>query len=228
MVLWYVVCCLCLFRPPCSRTRHVELLAPVSDPERWQEVFRDKLVSADEAVRRVKSGDLVRFVMGPVPVTLVNALARRRDELHGVRVHQGAARYAAAVGERPSRGGKSTCSSSPTSSPHSSGPAIAARRADFAITDYGIGSKVQEAGRHDGWAADVFMALVSEPDADGYVSFGYSLWHSKALLRAAKLRIAEVGRNVLRTRGDNCVDLSAFDLIVEQVDPHQPRARRPS
>ena len=102
---------------PCSPARHVELLAPVSNRVRWQERFRDKLVSADEAVRRVKSGDLVRFVMGPVPVTLVNALARRRDELHGVRVHQGAARHAAAVGDAPSPAGKSTCSSSPTSSP---------------------------------------------------------------------------------------------------------------
>jgi 4-hydroxybutyrate CoA-transferase len=199
----------------------VELLAPVSDPARWQEQFRSRLCSADDAVRRVKSGDLVRFVMGPVPVTLVNALARRRDELHGVRVHQGAARYAL-----PWASGESGWEehlqfvtdfiSAPLR------PGIEARRGDFAITDYGIGSKVQEAGRQDGWSADVFMALVSEPDADGFVSFGYSLWHSKALLRAATLSIAEVGRNVLRTRGENRVHLSEFNLVVEQVDPHQP------
>jgi len=199
----------------------VELLAPVSNPVRWQEQFRDKLVSADEAARRVKSGDLVRFVMGPVPVTLVNALARRRDELHGVRVHQGSARHALPW-----------ASTEPGWEEHLQfvtdfisamvRPAVAARRGDFAITDYSVGAKVQEAGRHNNWAADVFMALVSAPDSAGQVSFGYSLWHSRALLRAAKLRIAEVGCNVLRTRGDNCVDLSAFDLIVEQVDPHQP------
>ena len=46
----------------------------MSAPVKWQKAFRDKLVSADEAMRRVKSGDLVRFVMGPVPVTLVKAL----------------------------------------------------------------------------------------------------------------------------------------------------------
>ena len=184
-------------------------------------MFRDRLVSADDAVRRVKSGDLVRFVMGPVPVTLVNALARRRAELHGVRVHQGAARYALPwAGTEPGWEEHLQFVSDFVSVPIR--PGIAARRADFAITDYGIGSKVLEAGRRDGWSADVFMALVSEPDADGHVSFGYSLWHSKALMRAAKLRIAEVGRNILRTRGDNHVDLSAFDLIVEQVDPHQP------
>lgn len=159
--------------------------------------------------------------MGPTPVTLVNALARRRDELDGVRVHQGAARYPlpwarGEAGWEEHLQFVTDFISAPIR------PGIASLRGDFAITDYGIGTKVLEAGRLDGWSADVFMALVSEPDADGRVSFGYSLWHSKSLLRAAKLRIAEVGRNILRTRGENHVDLSAFDLIVEQVDAHQP------
>jgi len=199
----------------------VELLAPVADPRSWQQRFGDRLVSADEAVARVKSGDLVRFVMGPVPVTLVEALARRRDELQGVRVHQGAARYSLPwASEEPGWEEHLQFVTDFISAPIR--PAIAARRGDFAITDYGIGSKVQEAGRRNGWSADVFMALVSEPDAEGCVSFGYSLWHSKMLMRAATLRIAEVGRNVLRTRGENRVLLSEFDLVVEQVDAHQP------
>jgi len=207
--------------PPCSCPRHVELLPPVSDSAGWREIYRDKLVSADEAVRRVKSGDLVRFVMGPVPVTLVNALARRRDQLRGVRVHQGAARYPlpwarGEVGWEEHLQFVTDFISAPIR------PALEARRGDFAVTDYGIGTKVLEAGRQDGWSADVFMALVSAPDAAGGVSFGYSLWHSKALMRAARLRIAEVGQNVLRTCGENVASLSEFDLIVEQVDPHQP------
>lgn len=182
-----------------------------------QEQFATKLVSADDAVARIKSGDLVRLQMGPVPVTLVSALARRRDELRGVRVLQGATRHPLPW-----------ATTEPGWEDHIQfvsdfisvlvRPSIQSRRGDFAVTDYGIGSKVQAGGRQNGWAADVFMALVSEPDADGFVSFGYSLWHSKGLLRAAKLRIAEVGRNVLRTRGENLVHLSEFDLLVEQVE----------
>jgi 4-hydroxybutyrate CoA-transferase len=60
------------------------------------------------------------------------------------------------------------------------------------------------------------MALVSEPDADGFVTFGYSVWHSKALLRQARLGIAEVGKNIVRPCGDTRVHLSEFDLVVEQ------------
>ena len=59
----------------------------------WQDTFSSQLVTADAAVQRVKSGDLVRLAMGPVPVTLVTALARRRDELRDVRVLQGATRH---------------------------------------------------------------------------------------------------------------------------------------
>lgn len=187
----------------------------------WRERFRDKLVSADAAVGRVQSGHLVRLVMGPVPVTLINALARRRDELRDVRVHQGATRHPLpwATAE-PGWDERIQFITDFTSV--FVRPAVTARRADFAVTDYGIASKVLTGGRQDGLSADVFMALVSEPDEQGCVSFGYSLWHSKTLMRAAKLRIAEVGRDVLRTCGENRVHLSEFDLLVEQIDPHVP------
>src|SRR5207247_667329 len=84
-------------------------------------------------------------------------------------------------------------------------PCLDARRGDFAVTDYAIGSRVEEAGRHRGWAADVFMAEVSQPDDEGRVGFGYGPWHAKALLAAAKLSIAEVGQGVFRARGDASV-----------------------
>lgn len=187
----------------------------------WRTTYRDKLVSAEEAVSRIKNDDFVRLPMGPVPVTLVNALAGRRDDLRGVRVSQGATRHplpwaTAEAGWEQHIQFLTDFVSVMTR------PAMAARRADFAVTDYGIGAKVQQHGRHDNWAADVFMALVSEPDDRGHASFGYSLWHAKSLLQAARLRIAEVGRGVLRTRGENFIDLSAFDLLVEQRERHEP------
>jgi 4-hydroxybutyrate CoA-transferase len=180
--------------------------------------FSDKLISADAAAALVQDGDLVRLPMGPVPVTLVNALARRRDELRGVRVLQGATRHPHPWGTPESDWSESIQFVSDFLTPLTR-KAMDARLTDFAVTDYAVGSRVLEGGRRDGWTADVFMALVSEPDERGFVSFGYSLWHSKALHRAARLRIAEVGKDVLRTRGDNFIHLSEFDHVVEQVDP---------
>ena len=189
----------------------------------WRRAFERKLVGADAAVGRIQSGDSVRLPMGPVPVTLVNALARRREELRGVCVFQGATRHPHpwATAEPGWEDHIQFVSDFITAIVR---PAIESRRGDFAVTDYGIAAKVRSGGRRDGFSPDVFMALVSAPDEDGYVSFGYSLWHSKALLRAAKLSIAEVAApgTVLRTGGENRVHLSEFDLLTEQIDA--PRA----
>ncbi|TMA40625.1 MAG: hypothetical protein E6J83_13670, partial [Deltaproteobacteria bacterium] len=59
----------------------------------WRAALAGKLVGAEEAVARVRSGDLVRFPLGRVPRTLAAALAGRRDELRDVRVLQGATAY---------------------------------------------------------------------------------------------------------------------------------------
>lgn len=190
----------------------------------WKSQFANKRISATQAVGKIQSGHRVRLPMGPVPVTLVNALARQRNELRDVIVMQGASRH-----PLPFANGE------PGWEEHIQfvsdflslvlRPGMDSRRTDFAVTDYALGSRVQHGGRRDIWAADVFMALVSEPDADGFVSFGYSLWHSQQLLRAAKLKIAEVAQpgTVLRTCGDNRVHLSEFDFLIEQVEqPGKP------
>jgi 4-hydroxybutyrate CoA-transferase len=191
----------------------------------WRDAVRDRLVSADEAARRVKDGDLVRLPLGPVPISVVEALGRRRDTLRGVRVWQGATGY-----PHPwTTGDPAWVEHVQYLTDYASivvRPAMQARQADFVVTDFALGSRVQRDGRRDNWAADVFMALVSEPDEHGRVSFGHSLWHSKGLLRAARLRIAEVASGLLRPAGDTLVELSAFDLIVEQTAP-QPRPRSP-
>lgn len=51
------------------------------------EEYRMKLCTADEAVQLVKSGDWVDYSSNNgFPVSLDEALARRRDELHKVKV----------------------------------------------------------------------------------------------------------------------------------------------
>ena len=192
-------------------------------PGDWRSTFRDRLVSADTAVREVQDGDLIRLPMGPVPATLLGALARRRQTLRGVRLLQGATRHA-----------HPWASGDPGYTEHVQfvtdfisayiREGMDTRHTDFAVTDYSVASRVVEDGRRDGWTPDVFMALVSEPDTDGYVSFGFSLWHSKSLLRAARRAIAEVGQpgTVLRPRGDARVHLSEFDLLVDQTELPAP------
>jgi 4-hydroxybutyrate CoA-transferase len=191
----------------------------------WRQSLREKLVTADDAARRVRDGDLIRLPLGPVPLGVIEALGRRREALRGVRVWQGATghRHPWTTGEPgwDDHIGYLTDYISPFVR-----PAMNSRHADFLVTDFAIGSRVQHDGRRDNWTADVFLALVSEPDADGQVTFGHSLWHAKALMRAARLRIAEIGRGLLRPAGDTRVRLADFDLIVDPREP-PPAPRSP-
>ena len=50
----------------------------------WRERYNQRTVIADEAVKAVKSGDRVCVPVYPHPHELLDALARRRDELRGV------------------------------------------------------------------------------------------------------------------------------------------------
>ena len=179
--------------------------------------WRAKVVSAEEAVARVRSGDLVRWSAAPVPTLCATALAARRHELRGVRVLQTATAWPLPwAGDGP--GWEEHIAYASDYLTPLVRPCLDAKRGDFAITDYAIGSRVLENGRNDGWTSDVFMAVVSEPDARGQSSMGWGPWHTKALRRAAKLSIAEVTRGLIRTRGDNTIDLDDFDLIVENPE----------
>lgn len=184
----------------------------------WRERYRHKLLTADEAVRRIRDGDTIRLPMGSVPVGLVEALARRCQELSGVRVFQGASRYPLPFAQ-PGWEGSDHIAFICDFVSLSVRPGMDARCIDFLVTDYSIGSRSQYEQRADLWHPDVFLAPVSEPDASGMVSFGYSLWHSRAFLENARLRIAEVTPGTIRTGGENRVALDQFDWIVEASEP---------
>ncbi|MBI5442424.1 MAG: 4-hydroxybutyrate CoA-transferase, partial [Deltaproteobacteria bacterium] len=66
-------------------------------------------------------------------------------------------------------------------------------------------------------AADVVITEISAPDENGYCSFGASLWAKKRQIQNARVTIAEVNKNLIRTCGDNYVHVSEIDYFVEHV-----------
>jgi 4-hydroxybutyrate CoA-transferase len=67
------------------------------------------------------------------------------------------------------------------------------------------------------------MVELSPPDAHGYCSFGASVWTKKTECRNAKLVLAEVNKNLIRTYGDNFIHVSEIDYFVE----HTPSGKQP-
>lgn len=66
---------------------------------------------------------------------------------------------------------------------------------------------------------DVAMVNVSPPDEHGYCSCGVAVDYSKHAAEAAKLTIAQVNACMPRTLGDAFLHISQFDLIVKKDMP---------
>lgn len=186
--------------------------------DRWDKLYRDRRMSAPDAVRLVEPGDKVVFALGTAePRTLGRALEERVEETGLTILHAAAgARHGwlRPDGVRP----KSLRSIY-------IGPferaAVRGRWLDYIPFSYGTAPRQDEHGRNGAYSRpDVYLVKVSPPDAHGYCSFGHSVWFSPACTRSARTVLAEVDPTYIRTYGDNRVHVSRIDAFVE-VEPER-------
>jgi 4-hydroxybutyrate CoA-transferase len=181
----------------------------------WEEEYKRKLVTPEEAISRIKSGDRVVFVQGNEPQALGLTLASRLGELENVTLSV----------RTPGRDFGWYDAGWEISFNIEIGfplpivrEAIAEKRCDIAIGSVGFKYHGDETKQ-----ADAVLIELSPPDAHGFCSFGASVWTKKSELRAAKMVLAEVNKNLIRTYGENYVHVSEIDWFVE----HTPSGRQP-
>lgn len=187
----------------------------------WQDRVRDKLITPAEAAALIRPGDKVQLgIVGtPEPRYICDELAKRTD-LDGVRIytHNSQKEIAWWSPEEHSR--------FEIRSGYLSGlsrPFMSARTIDFDIwTVYFAGKALEGDRTTDAISPDVLLTTVSPPDERGYCSFGEQIWYSRHWVRSARLTIAEVSPNFIRTGGDNFVHVSEIDYFVEQPAASAP------
>lgn len=169
-----------------------------------------KYVTADEAVKIVKSGNRVYLhAAAAAPTVLMNALTARASELQNVEIchlHiEGEARYA--------------------------NPELSA---SFHVNSFFIGANVRhtlKAGngsytpvflselpnlfRKNVLPIDVAFIHVSPPDNHGYCSLGVSVEATVAAIENAKIVVAQVNPKMPRTFGDGILHVSEIDFLVD-------------
>ena len=64
---------------------------------RWQEEYKKKLVSAEDAAKAVKSGDTVVIPYRTNTQVIPQAIAKRRNQLHNVNIIVGSPRVDPAI-----------------------------------------------------------------------------------------------------------------------------------
>ncbi|MGQ1890097.1 acetyl-CoA hydrolase/transferase family protein [Thermophagus sp. OGC60D27] len=175
-----------------------------------------KTVSAEEAVKVIKSGDRIHLSSVAVtPHALIEAMVERgrRGEFQDVKVQH----------------------------IHTEGPAPYADpelEGVFQLESFFVGAnvrKVTQAGYADyipvflsetqklireGYLkVNVAMVQVSPPDRHGYVSLGTSVDATLAAIETADTVIAQINKNVPRTWGDAQINMRDIDLFVEHDEP---------
>ena len=173
-----------------------------------------KFVSAQEAVREIKSGDRVFIHSAAMtPIHLVEAMTDRYQEINNVElisIHtEGNARY--------------------ITEPYNKSFHINALFVGANIrkaVNSGLGSytptflgEIHYLFRRNILPIDVAMVMVSPPDSHGYCSLGLSVDIALPAVLTAKKIIAQINPNVPRTHGDGIVHISKINAMVECNDP---------
>jgi len=179
----------------------------------WKTIYNQRLANADEAVKKIKSGD--RISVGNCvgePTHLLEALVRNKEQYTGVEithmVPMGKAEYAQPGMEKHFRhisqfvGGATR-------------ETIKAGHGDFvpcffSQIPYQLDTTLKP---------DVAMVNLSPPDEHGYCSFGVSVDYTKHSTQVAPLVIGQINKYMPRTLGDSFIHVSEIDVIVEHDAP---------
>lgn len=179
----------------------------------WKKEYEKKLITAEEAVKHIKSGD--RVVIGHAvgePSYLVDAMVANAASYENVEivhmVAMGKCEYAKEGMEKHFRhnaifvGGNTR-------------KAVESGKADYTPCFF---SEVP-ALFQSSLPVDVVLMQLSTPDEHGYCSFGTSVDYTKPAAKSAKLTIAQINKNMPRTMGDSFIHVSELDYLVEHDAP---------
>ncbi len=183
----------------------------------YLEEYQKKLVSAQEAVKVVQSGDWVDYGWcNGTADALDRALAERTDELTDVKVRGGILLKLPAIFEREDAGEHFTWNSW-----HMSGierKLINKGCAYYAPIRY---SELPRYYRDMDTKVSVAMFQVAPMDNHGFFNFGPNASHLAAVVESAQIVIVEVNQNMPRCLGgtENGVHISNVDYIVASDNP---------
>ncbi|MFC1967515.1 acetyl-CoA hydrolase/transferase family protein [Chloroflexota bacterium] len=173
----------------------------------WQEEFKKKTISADEAANFVKSGDCV-VISAREPHNLCLALAARVGELKDIEIYGVAGGFDVGWYDAGWEGSFKIALNMPT--------AVSQAAFEEKRTDLIVGPLIPFSMAPANRDMDVFLVEISTPDENGFCSFGNSAWDKKKRINEAKLAIGEMNSHFIRPCGSAAyVHISELDYVVE-------------
>ena len=180
----------------------------------WLNRYMSKIVTAEDAVKVIKSGDKIIIQPGcAAPLALIKAMVDRKDELYNVEIF-----HILVVGDLPY--------TQPGMEKHFKHKAffiggntrkcINEGRAEFIPIFL---SEVTLLFKRGVINADIALIHVSPPDEHGFCSYGIDVGNIKTPAEKAKIVIAQVNKEMPRSLGNSFIHINKIDYIVEHDEP---------
>lgn len=176
---------------------------------RWEDEYREKTVTAQEAAAKIKSGS--RIMTGNRDARAVLDAIMDRSDLEDVYYYAPIINY---MRDTPSLGRGFRPATSFLN--ENSLGFEAEGRLDFIPSDYWLYNKI---GRELG--CKIALIEVTKPDAHGYMSFGTCVDSIRDFCREADLVIAETNPRFPFIYGSNLIHVSEVDFIVDEGANYQ-------
>ncbi len=180
----------------------------------WLNKYQSKLVSAEEAVKVIKSGDNVLVQPGcAAPMEIIRKMVDRKDELSDVTIH-----HILVVGDLPytAPGMEKHFKHRAYFIGHNVRKAVNEGRADFVPIFLNEVTLLFTKGVVP---LDVCLIHVSLPDEHGFCSYGIDVGNIKSPAEKAKIVIAQVNKEMPRGLGNSFIHVSKIDYLVEHDEP---------
>ena len=177
-------------------------------------IYNKKVVTAEEAVGHIKSGDNIVIQPGcAAPMELIKAMVNRKDELENVSLY-----HILIVGELPY--------TKPGMEKHfqhkaffigaNTREAVNDGRAEFIPIFL---SEVPLLFKHGHIKTDVALIHLSTPDEHGFCSYGVDVGTIKTAAEKSKIIIGQINSEMPRTLGDSFIHINKINYIVEKSEP---------
>lgn len=179
----------------------------------WKKEYANKIVSVEEAVSHVQSGNRIVFTHACGEAqALTEELVRQADRLENVEIV-----HMVAMGKAPycQPGMEKHFRHNALFVGGSTRKAVEEGRGDYTPCFFHEIPKLFTDGT---LPVDVAFLQLSEPDENGVCSYGVSVDYTQPAAEAAKLVIAQINKNMPYTYG-NGINLKDIDYIVEKDEP---------
>ena len=183
-------------------------------PPNILKIYNNKLVSAEEAVSHIKSGDNIVVQPGcAAPMQIIKAMVKRKDELEDVKLY-----HILIIGDLPY--------TEPGMEKHfkhkaffmgaNTRNAINQGRAEFIPTFL---SEVPLLFKNGHIKPDVALIHLSLPDEHGFCSYGVDVGTIKTPAEISNIIIAQINSEMPRTLGDSFIHINKIDYLIEHNEP---------